>query len=581
MEDVEQTPLLNRLEVQPSASGRGRTLVTGIGLLSAFLVGALMVKQPGQILKAEQKLWDADATADGWYIYKVAYAGRNGTADDLLKFMSEHSGGTDCSAVDLGCSGYKLTCNYGLKQLHYVIAPTLPDEAVDHDQLGTDGWIDIAMTSFGDMSTWSALMHDKVQLWTTSVRTKAEQLEAAGYPVMKRLSTATDGVTSIGHVLVPVEGKIWEFVGQLEAVDAKAAGFEAWALEECPTAHQIEATNIPALETSVRDTTDATTWIAVSTSISSSIDDESLSKYKSTLTDLTGATHSSYKDEYCEVKSFNYYNKWEESEGGSTGQNVFFKLVNNKHYQDIVVSGVRGGMDVKTSVDAYQNYVGKVHQRFLALPADGEDEHRWRGWDHFLDQHIGIKYSGSSAVSSTDTEEATSMQDLCLVQAGKLNAKFLDEKTLVGKRFIQTDGDHYYTGYSSSSMALEFNTECHYGAEGATDICTCIPQNSDTLAIETYGATFSTCDTIYTEQDGHTDLSGPWDTDEGGGVQPTATGPSPGDADASSSSSSDPPETPPETPPTGEAPTTGGTAGAATRSGYDQFNPAKLTKLAA
>jgi hypothetical protein len=48
--------------------------------------------------------------------------------------------------VDLGCEGYKLTCDYGMKQIHYVVAPTLPSEAVDHDQLGVDGWIDIAMT---------------------------------------------------------------------------------------------------------------------------------------------------------------------------------------------------------------------------------------------------------------------------------------------------------------------------------------------------------------------------------------------------------------------------------------------------
>jgi len=34
----------------------------------------------------------------------------------------------------------------------------------------------------------------------------------------------------------------------------------------------------------------------------------------------------------------------------------------------------------------------------------------------------------------------------------------------VGKRFIQSDGDHYYTGYPGSSMTFEYNTECHYGA---------------------------------------------------------------------------------------------------------------------
>lgn len=71
MEDIEQTPLLKQPDVEAPSKGRGRTLVTGIGLLSAFLVGALMVKQPDFIAKEEPQLWDSTATSDGWYIYKV------------------------------------------------------------------------------------------------------------------------------------------------------------------------------------------------------------------------------------------------------------------------------------------------------------------------------------------------------------------------------------------------------------------------------------------------------------------------------------------------------------------------------
>jgi len=71
---------------------------------------------------------------------QVAYPGANGTTTELLKFMAMHryinrskefyfikekfllvrmtvvlllSGGSDCSAVGLGCDGYKLTCTYG------------------------------------------------------------------------------------------------------------------------------------------------------------------------------------------------------------------------------------------------------------------------------------------------------------------------------------------------------------------------------------------------------------------------------------------------------------------------------------
>lgn len=529
-----------------------------------------MVKQPDFVAKEEAKLWDADINADGWYIYKVAYSGRNGTTSELLKFMADYSGGTDCEAVNLGCDGYKLTCNYGMKQLHYVVAPTLPSEAVDGDQLGVDGWVDIAMESFGDMSTFSAFMHDKVQLWTTGVRTKAEELEAGGYKTMRRMSTASDGKTKVGHVLTPVGGKIWEFVGVLSPEEAKTAGFTAWAKEECPKAHEVDAVNLDVLKRFGKDTSGATNWIAVTTGVGTSSDDTSLNAYTSTLVDMTGALKSSYKDDYCEVTSFNYLDKWEDEAGGASGENVFFKLVHNYNYQDISVSGVRGGLDVDSSISGYQDYVGKVHERFLSLPADGDSDHRWRGWDHYLDQHIGIKYSGDSAVDSTDVVEADTMQDLCLTQATKMNERFLADKTWVGKRFIQTDGDHYYTGYSSSSMALEFNTECHYGQEGATDICTCVPQNSDTLALELYGTKYATCALIYEEEDGHTDTSGPWDGDAWQG-NPSAVGPAPTDSSSSSSSAthaegSEPPATPPA------GPSMGGTAQAAGKTGAEQYN---------
>ena len=61
----------------------------------------------------------------------------------------------------------------------------------------------------------------------------------------------------------------------------------------------------------------------------------------------------------------------------------------------------------------------------------------------------------------------------------------LDNKIPVGKRSIEGDGDHYYAGFPSVAMTLEFNTECHYG-EGNTNICACMHANSDVLFLEKY-----------------------------------------------------------------------------------------------
>ena len=58
---------------------------------------------------------------------------------------------------------------------------------------------------------------------------------------MQRSSTMKDG-TVIGHVLVPIAGRIWDFVGRLPSSGAaEKKGFHAWAAEECPAAHRVQA----------------------------------------------------------------------------------------------------------------------------------------------------------------------------------------------------------------------------------------------------------------------------------------------------------------------------------------------------
>ena len=146
-------------------------------------------------------------------------------------------------------------------------------------------------------------------------------------------------------------------------------------------------------------------------------------------------------------------------------------------------------------------------------------------WDHWLDTHIGVKYSGKAYFTGFDDEVKTDLQSTCLTEAEEVTTMLLDNQIPVGKRFIQSDGDHYYSGYSGLSMALEFNTECHYGDDGATDVCTCVSQNSDTLAVEQFGGEYTTCGLVYDLEDGHSGLTGPWsstgsdggDDDDSGG----------------------------------------------------------------
>lgn len=433
----------------------------------------------------------------------------------IIHIYYTHSGGSDCEAVNLGCEGYKITCTYIDKQIHYVVAPALKSEAIDGDGMGVDGWNELSMDSFLDMKSWSPFMHDKVQLFVQDVVQKGLELEFAGHKVLRRQSEHIQpnehGVNvkhTIGHVMVAVGGKVWDFVGEISDVTtALTEGFDKFEESECGKASQLTGYNINDLHTLSKKHT--STLLSIH-SAASSLENKGIVQVASLLKAMTGATVEIDKDaESCDVMSVHYFDKWEELTGGATGDKVYMKYVVNHNYQNF--------KNTDLTVKDYEDYIFKVHDRYLSKPEDGDITHRWRNWDHWLDMHIGVKYAGKSMTSwvtdANDDDDTVTydddelLQESCLLAGKQLNEYLIDEHIDAGKRFIQSDGDHYYCGFDGSSMTIEFNTECHYGNEGATDVCTCNVMNSDNLAMEKYDASVSSCVTIYEEQDGHDDTT--------------------------------------------------------------------------
>ena len=119
------------------------------------------------------------------------------------------------------------------------------------------------------------------------------------------------------------------------------------------------------------------------------------------------------------------------------------------------------------SVANYDDYVAAVHDEYLTQRSAGS----WFEWDHFLDQHIGLKYR--------EVDAACAAKD-------NLVRKVLHERRIpVGERrcyeklITQVDNytSHYYTGYKGS-LTWEFNLQCS-GDDGAPDVCGCIASNND------------------------------------------------------------------------------------------------------
>lgn len=119
----------------------------------------------------------------------------------------------------------------------------------------------------------------------------------------------------------------------------------------------------------------------------------------------------------------------------------------------------------------YESYVSRVHLKYLSRPHDEDETSKWRNWDHWLDQHVGIKWYENDPT------------ELCYDKNQDITRMLLENHITCGKRAVDHDGDHFYTGALDSSMALEYNTECNNDAYTAeTNVCTCNRENSNELA---------------------------------------------------------------------------------------------------
>jgi len=399
-----------------------------------------------------QDSYEKHSSKPGWYFYKIAYAAKNNSMQKLYTFMNDFSYGENCEKVSLGCTAYKITCTYSEtdSQLHYVVAPEFYSEAHDNDGMGVSGWIDAVTESFGDFSSWSPFMHEKATLLlpqSTSVNMQAHRLAAAGYPVMRRRSY-TNNVT-VGHVLTPVGGKVWEFVGELtEDVER----FPEFAEDECPTAQQIDADVTMAAPTQ-------SIWLGGSTS-ASDVDSEKYTTFFTHLRDLADIHIHKADSGKCAVRTLSMINKEESIQSHEFGHSpVTMKYVHNGHF-----NATSNGKTVKM----YEDYIDAVHHKYLTLKDEDEMwENRWHHWDHWLDTHVGIKFKNTTG---------------CHDKAGEVNRYLLKDHIPTGKRAINKDGDHYYSGYPGVSMTMEYNTECHIMVNKSTDLCGCVHDNSNKLA---------------------------------------------------------------------------------------------------
>merc|ERR1719198_2603505 len=129
------------------------------------------------------------------------------------------------------------------------------------------------------------------------------------------------------------------------------------------------------------------------------------------------------------------------------------------------------------SLEDYDKYIESVHLDYIAQTS--KDGGSWFNWDHWLDQHIGLKYQETG-------EECRSMDR-------EVRASIFSDSIPVGERRdfaklttgIENHTTHYYTGYKGS-IAWEMNVQCSTD-DGAPDVCACLGANNDELFLQREG----------------------------------------------------------------------------------------------
>ena len=401
-----------------------------------------------------------DSTASGWEVYKYALPIKSGSGEETFKLVTDYLCPAMSAPVDLGCGGTKVGCTLKCAdcdsiQLHWVDSQVLDDHS---GPLRVDGWQEYFQTLNGNMTRFNAFMHNKNQLYVSDLGQFQRTLDGGGVPYMKRLSAYPMYGYMMAHIGVDVAGRVVELVGPAVTLDDDA-GFTAWADSECPAAHALpyamQSYDEWASATSFDDDDEISGWqsddrpvpMFAGTSVASH-DPTLHSTLFTQLYNFTGVSATVLQsDEYCDVVAL----KWESFAG----------------YQLTYVHNKQAHVG-EYDLEDYDTYIEAVHQQYSSAKANGD----WFGWDHFMDQHIGLKYQ--------------EIGDACDAEQARVRKQLRTSDVPVGERRdyegLTTGGlsgntTHFYTGYKGS-LAWELNVQCS-SDEGAPNVCTCVPENND------------------------------------------------------------------------------------------------------
>uniref|UniRef100_A0A7S2AYI5 Uncharacterized protein n=1 Tax=Octactis speculum TaxID=3111310 RepID=A0A7S2AYI5_9STRA len=406
------------------------------------------------------------------YFYKFTYPVANGTGlsgfEKLTKFLCPPMADPE----DLGCDGLKVGCEVLISQ------QTTADETLHGFQLHmvdtprfetyTGGFtIDQWQTYFtelnGNMSEFNAFQHNKVTLFTTNLAVLQQKLESENEDYMARLSG-----DMYAHILIQINGRIYEVIGASTS-ELDLAKFKAWDDSECKGAH-VPIKPVSFYQNQVMELMsdwddDAISRTAVFeeetglppllfVGVSVATDSLHSLKFDSLVTDSQRFANADWSFKHYGEECVALTGEWPQMPG------ISVKYVHN-------AEATQGEQTILT----YESAVTKSHSEHLAPTGN------WFGWDHWLDQHIGVRNT---------VYDPGDHKVMCERLSREITESLIHTEMPVGERLVMGGGGdkalnqtHIYSGYHGT-LAWEYNQQCYeWREESVPGICSCNAMNND------------------------------------------------------------------------------------------------------
>lgn len=453
----------------------------------------------------------SNANQADWWMYKVTYPTLANRSGEILTLVN-----TSLAPVDmhwLGCTGVKMYAVLGDGVgLHWVEAPAL--------STGADYSLEYIVTYFESLTNatinggeWNAFMHNRVQMYTKGENfiqmvKNFRAIGEHGLPMMLRKSVGysgygQDGTIQVAHVTITIGGRLYEIAAGIYNNTELTHLTESWKIYgdvECEPAMRLSWNDVEELDEYfafkvsnwAQHSSAMAKWIEergfappvlLDVQVASPAATETVANWLGMSDFLNASSTTVVKSEKCVAERVSIANT-NDAFGGIQSTITYVENRLAKAFDD---------EELPMSVARYASYVETVHETTKADSGYG-----WGiAWDHFLDQHIGFEYKGTGTCSQ-DTIDLVQQLDKELKNSDLLvanrqeglyfsNASGLprnDDYDDADDNIGQQVSNHFYCG-KWGTMTWEYNVAgCEDGIIVETNVCTCIPENSDRIYMD-------------------------------------------------------------------------------------------------